>query len=59
MTGQAGARQATQRRHEMERVTQRLREEHKELIPRIETLRTLADSVGEAPMEAAAKARHG
>jgi hypothetical protein len=29
-------------------VTQPLREEHKELIPHIETLRTVADSVGQA-----------
>ena len=32
-------------------VTQPLRDEHKELIPHIETLRTVADSVGEVPIE--------
>lgn len=33
------------------RVTQPLRDEHKELIPHIETLRTVADSVGQASIE--------
>ncbi|MCL4300627.1 MAG: hemerythrin domain-containing protein [Anaerolineae bacterium] len=34
----------------MKTLTQPLREEHKELLPHIEMLRTVADSVGEAPM---------
>ena len=32
-------------------VTQPLRDEHKELIPHIEILRTVADSVGQASIE--------
>jgi hemerythrin-like domain-containing protein len=32
-------------------VTQPLRDEHKELVPHIETLRTVGDSVGQAPIE--------
>ncbi len=35
----------------MTTLTQPLRDEHKELIPHIERLRTVADSVGEAPIE--------
>ena len=35
----------------MTTLTQPLRDEHKELIPHIELLRTVADSVGEAPIE--------
>lgn len=36
----------------MATVTQPLRDEHKELWPNIEVLRTTADTVGEAPLEA-------
>lgn len=36
-------------------VTQPLRDEHKELIPHVEHLRTLADSVGQVPLEALRK----
>ena len=37
-------------------VTQPFRDEHKELIPHIEALRVVADSLGDVPLEAA---RHG
>ena len=37
-------------------VTQPLRDEHKELIPHVEALRSVADSIGYKPIEAA---RHG
>jgi iron-sulfur cluster repair protein YtfE (RIC family) len=36
----------------MTRVTQPLREEHEELIPHIEALRAVAESVADAPLEA-------
>ncbi len=35
----------------MTTLTQPLRDEHKELLPHIELLRTVADSIGEAPIE--------
>ncbi len=35
----------------MATITQPLRDEHKELVPHIETLRTVADSIGTAPEE--------
>ncbi len=35
----------------MTQPTQPLRDEHKELLPHIELLRTIADSIGEAPSE--------
>jgi iron-sulfur cluster repair protein YtfE (RIC family) len=37
------------REQQMTTLTQSLREEHKELMPHIEAVRTVADSVGEAP----------
>ena len=37
-------------------VTQPLREEHKELWPHVEVLRTTADAVGEAPLESLQRA---
>ena len=37
-------------------VTQPLRAEHKELLPHIEALRVVADSLGDVPLEAV---RHG
>jgi iron-sulfur cluster repair protein YtfE (RIC family) len=39
------------RRNEMPQLTQPLRDEHKELLPHIELLRTVADSIGTAPRE--------
>jgi iron-sulfur cluster repair protein YtfE (RIC family) len=39
------------RRKEMVTLTQPLRDEHKELLPHIELLRTVADSIGETPFE--------
>jgi iron-sulfur cluster repair protein YtfE (RIC family) len=36
-------------------VTQPLRDEHKELIPHVEHIRALADSVGQAPLDALRK----
>lgn len=36
----------------MARLTQPLRDEHQELLPHLETLRTVADAVGEAPTAA-------
>jgi iron-sulfur cluster repair protein YtfE (RIC family) len=41
-----------ERRPEMAALSQPFRDEHKELIPRIEILRTVADSIGSAPLEA-------
>jgi hemerythrin-like domain-containing protein len=38
------------RRNEMTRLTQPLRDEHKELLPHIELLRTVADTIDEAPI---------
>lgn len=35
----------------METLTQPLREEHKELLPQIETLREVADTIGTVPMQ--------
>jgi len=37
----------------MGRITQPLRDEHRELLPHIEHLKTVADSLGEAPPDAA------
>ena len=42
----------------MTRPTQPLRDEHKELLPHIELLRTLADSIGEAPSESLRRDLH-
>jgi iron-sulfur cluster repair protein YtfE (RIC family) len=43
------------RRYYMATITQPLRDEHKELVPHIETLRMVADSIGTAPEESVRK----
>ena len=38
------------RRKEIGRLTQPLRDEHQELLPHIELLRTVADAIGDVPV---------